>query len=132
MHHMDVSPSRQRGLTMFGFLLTAVVLVMAAMLAMKVVPAYIEYFSVKKILNAMAQDSGFNSKSNAEIRSDFERRAGVDYVSGVKGSDLIIKRERGVPVVSAEYAFRTKLMGHASLVIDFKASTSPHVTQAVE
>jgi len=34
--------SRQRGLTMFGFLFTAIVLIMIAVLAMKLVPAYID------------------------------------------------------------------------------------------
>ncbi len=38
--------SRQRGLTLFGFLFTAVVLILLAMLAMKAVPAYIEFFSI--------------------------------------------------------------------------------------
>lgn len=112
--------ARQRGLTMFGFLFTAVALVMAAMLAMKIVPAYIEFFSVKKILSAMEQ-SGLEGKTNAEIRSDFERRANVDYVSVVQGDDLLIVRERGVPKVGAEYEFRTRLIGNVSLVIDFKA-----------
>ena len=52
---------------MFGFLFTAVVLVMIAMVAMKVVPAYIQFFSVKKVLAAMEQ-GGLEGKTNAEIR----------------------------------------------------------------
>jgi len=39
---------------MFGFLFTAVALIMMALLAMKLVPAYIEYFSVKKISDRKA------------------------------------------------------------------------------
>lgn len=122
-------PARQRGLSMFGFLFTAFVLVMIAMLAMKVVPAYIEYFSVKKILASMEQE-GLDGKSNAEIRSGFDRRANVDYVTVIKGADLVITRERGVPKVAAAYEFRTRLMGNASLVIDF--NTAPEDAPAVE
>ena len=51
--------SQQRGLSMIGFLFVAAVLVMIAMLAMKLVPAYIEFFSVKKILATMGQVSDF-------------------------------------------------------------------------
>lgn len=123
-------PTRQRGLTMFGFLFTAIVLVMIAMLAMKVVPAYIEFFSVKKILATMGQESGLKGKSNAEIRTDFGKRATVSYVSVVKGEDLSITREGGVPVISADYEFRTTLVGNVSLVIDFSASSDPSAAAA--
>jgi hypothetical protein len=117
--------SQQRGLTMFGFLFVAAVLVMIAMLAMKLVPAYIEFFSVKKILSTMGQDSEVRSKSNAEIRNDFSRRASTGYVTVVKPEDLSVDRSGGVPVISAEYEFRTKLVGNVSLVVDFSASSDP-------
>ncbi len=122
-------PARQRGLSMLGFLFTAFVLVMLAMIAMKVVPAYIEYFSVKKVIAAMQQE-GLKDKTNAEIRSDFDRRSNVDYITVIKGADLVITREGGEPKVAAAYEFRTKLLGNASLVIDF--NTAPEAESAVE
>ncbi|HET9463497.1 MAG TPA: DUF4845 domain-containing protein [Thiobacillus sp.] len=117
--------SRQRGLSMIGFLFVAAVLVALAMLAMKLVPAYIEFFSVKKILATMGQASDIRSKSNAEIRGDFARRANVGYVTVVKPGNLTIDRRSGIPVISADYEFRTKLFGNVSLVVDFSASTNP-------
>ncbi len=131
MHSIRPMQFRQRGLTMFGFLFVAVVLVAIAMLAMKLVPAYIEYFSVKKILATMGQESGLKSKSNAAIREDFANRANVGYVTVVKPEDISIDRRGGVPVISADYTFRTKLIGNVSLVIDFSASSDPN-TAAVE
>ena len=93
--------NNQRGLSMIGFLFVAVVLIFVAMLAMKLVPAYIEFFSVKKILAAMGQDSSLRSKSNAEIRSDFSKRADASYVEVVQPSDLTIERSSAGTVVSA-------------------------------
>jgi len=118
--------TRQRGLTMIGFLFVAVVLVFLAMLAMKLVPAYIEYFSVKKVLSSMGQESDIKSKSNAEIRTDFANRASVAYVTVVKPEDLSVDRRDGTPVISANYTFRTKLFGNISLVADFSASSDPN------
>jgi exopolysaccharide biosynthesis protein len=123
--------SRQRGLSMIGFLFVAVVLVMIAMLAMKLVPAYIEYFSVKKILATMGQESDLKSKSNADIRLDFAKRAEIGYVTAVKPEDIVVDRHGAVPVVSTDYTFRTKLVGNVSLVIDFSASSDPNAA-AVE
>lgn len=118
-------PSRQRGLSMFGFLFTAVVLVAIAMLAMKLVPAYVEYFSVKKILATMGQSDDLRSMGNAGIRSDFSKRANVGYVTAVKPEDLSIDRSSGVPVIRADYEYRTRLVGNVSLVVDFSASSDP-------
>jgi hypothetical protein len=122
--------AQQRGLTMIGFLFVALVLVFLAMLAMKVVPAYIEFFSVKKILATMGQESDIRSKSNAEIRGDFMKRAEVGYVTVVKQEDLAIDRSSGVPVISTDYEFRTKLVGNVSLMIDFSASSDPNAAPA--
>jgi hypothetical protein len=111
---------------MFGFLFVAIVLVAIAMLAMKLVPAYIEFFSVKKILATMGQSAELKSMSNADIRSDFGKRASVGYVTVVKPEDLSVDRGSGVPVVTAEYEFRTPLVGNVSLVVDFSASSDPN------
>ena len=126
MHCAHPMRTRQRGLTMIGFLFVAVVLVMLAMLAMKVVPAYIEFFGVKKVLADMAHQSDLRNMSNGEIRNDFDKRASVGYVKGVTGRDLMVDRRGGTPVVLAEYTFRTRLVHNVSLVIDFSASSDPN------
>ncbi|OJZ19706.1 MAG: DUF4845 domain-containing protein [Thiobacillus sp. 65-29] len=120
------SVRRQRGLSMIGFLLVAALVVMAAMVAMKLVPAYIEFFSVKKILVSMSQEADFRGRSNADIRNIFSRKTSADYVSVVKADDLMIDRSSGTPVVSVDYEFRTKLIGNVSLVVDFSASSDPN------
>jgi Domain of unknown function (DUF4845) len=120
----------QRGLTMFGFLFVAIMFIAAAILAMKLVPAYIEFFSLKKVLSTMGQDSGLKSMSNAEIRDSFRKRAGIGDVTSIKQEDLSIVRSSGIPVITAEYEFRTPLVGNVSLVVDFSASSDPNATRA--
>lgn len=126
MHALRPMRPQQRGLTMIGFLFVAIVLVVLAMLAMKVVPAYVEFFSVKKILATMGQEPELKSMSNAEIRVDFAKRAEVGYVTAVKPEDLSIDRHGAVPVITADYTYRTKLLGNVSLVVDFNASSDPN------
>lgn len=116
---------KQRGVSMFGFLLIAILVIMFAMLAMKLIPAYVEFFSVKKILNAMGQDSETKSMSNAEIRNSFAKRADVGYVTVVKPENLDIDRTNGSVVISTEYEYRTPLVANISLIVDFKASSNP-------
>ena len=130
MHRARPMQNQQRGLTMIGFLFVAFVLVMVAMLGMKLIPAYIEFYSVKKILATMGQESDLKSKSNKEIREGFSNRANVGYVTVVKPEDLSIDRHGGVPVISVEYEFRTKVVGNISLVVDFSASSDPNAAPA--
>lgn len=132
MQHVRSMQSQQRGISMIGFLFVAVMLVFLAMLAMKLVPAYIEFFSVKEILTTMGKESNLKSESNADIRNDFVKRANIGYVTVVKPEDLTIDRSSGIPVVSADYAFRTKLVGNVSLVVDFSASSNPDAAAQVE
>ena len=115
---------KQRGVSMLGFMFMSVAVIIIAMLAMKLVPAYIEFFSVKKILNAMGQDSETKSMSNNEIRRSFAKRADVGYVTVVKPEDLAVDRSGGNIVISTEYEYRTKLVANISLVVDFKATSN--------
>ena len=123
----NLSPkAQQRGLTMFSFLFFAIAFITIAMLAMKLVPAYIEFFSVKQILATMGQSAELKSMSNGDIRKDFQKRASVGYVTVVKPEDLFVDRSSGAPVVTAEYEYRTKLVGNVSMVVDFSASSDPN------
>jgi hypothetical protein len=117
---------------MIGFLFVAILLVFVAMVAMKVVPAYIEFFSVQKILQSMGQDPALRSKTNTEIRSEFGKRASAGYVEAVQAEDLSIERSAAGTIVSADYEFRTKLIGNVSLVIDFSASSGEGSKEAIE
>ena len=115
---------KRRGVSMLGFMFMSVAVIIIAMLAMKLVPAYLEFFSVKKILNAMGQDSETKSMSNNQIRSSFAKRASVGYVTVVKPEDLAVDRSGGNIVISTEYEYRTKLVANISLVVDFKATSN--------
>ncbi|MHB1083657.1 MAG: DUF4845 domain-containing protein [Thiobacillus sp.] len=126
MHNARLMQSQQRGLSMIGFLFVILVLFFLGTLGMKLVPAYIEYYAVEKILNTMGQNNGIASSSNAEIREEFRKRAGVDDVTAVKPTDIDIDRRGGSTVISTDYEFRTSLFGNVSLVAHFSASSDPN------
>lgn len=132
MHTPRTLTSRQRGLSMIGFLFVILVLFFVVMLASKLIPAYVEFFAVEKILNTMGQKSETRSADNAEIREDFMKRAGVDDVTAVKPADLTIDRRGGSTVISVDYEYREKLFGNVSLVVDFSASSDPNAAAQVE
>lgn len=113
----------QRGMTMIGFIFVAFLIIIVALLGMKLVPPYIEFWSVKKVLKAIGNDPQLQNWSQSEIRNSFDRRATIDYITAVKPDDLDITRENGLTVVNVEYEVRVPIVYNISAVIDFSASS---------
>lgn len=118
---MGVQMRRQSGAGMLTILFWIIVLVIVAVIGMKLVPAYLEFFSVKRILSSMKADAAGGSVK--EIRESFQKRAMVDDVTSVTSQDLNIERSGGRSVVTAEYQKIIPLFANVSLLVDFKAST---------
>jgi Tfp pilus assembly protein PilE len=112
----------QRGITLIGILVTAIVIVIVAILGLKVAPAYIEYLTAKKAIVAIAQT---NSKSTVgEVRYAFQLRSAIDNIDVIGPKDLEVTKEGNDIVISFAYSKRIALFGNISLVIDFAASSN--------
>jgi hypothetical protein len=112
---------RQRGLTISGFLFVTVVVVGVVMIGFRMVPAYIEAYTVQKVLAKTLQDSkeGF---SLYQFRRDFDLKASADYIDSVRGSDIEVSKEGNELVASASWTRTLHLVGNVSLLLDFEAT----------
>ena len=114
---------KQAGATLLGMLFVGGMLFFVALIAMKIFPAYQEYFSVKTVIRAMNKES-LSGMSKKEIQDSFDKRANTSYVTVVKGTDIIIdKNSAGEAVVSVQYQVITPLFGNISVLMDFNATT---------
>lgn len=113
----------QRGVTMFGLIVVAIILVVGAIGGMKVAPAYIEYFSVKKVVASIIGSGELRNATVADVRKAFDRRAVVDDVAVISGADLEITKEAGELVVSFAYPKKVHLFGNVSLLFEFAGSS---------
>lgn len=118
-----INRRQQRGVGLVGMVLWGVVIAFVAITAMKLIPAYTEYMTIRKILADLGSEAGLKEMSNAEIRERFAKRAMIDDIDAVGPSDLKISREGGSTVVSVEYTFQTPLVANVSLLADFSASS---------
>ena len=53
--------NKQKGMTFIGLVLVIAVVIFLAIIGMKMVPAYIEFFGVKKAIQRIASDDNFNA-----------------------------------------------------------------------
>lgn len=114
---------KQRGMTFIGLVLMIAAIVFVAIIGMKMVPAYLEFMSVKKALNNIATKPEFGEMSNKDIYESFTKTAAIDDIDSIKAKELIISQSDAGPVVIAEYQVVVPLMGNVSALIDFYAST---------
>jgi hypothetical protein len=111
----------QRGLTLGGLIVWLFILVVAALLGMKLVPAYMEYGTARNAIQAIARER--NASTPAEVRRAFESRAAIDDINTVKGSDLEITKEGGEMVIGFAYRKEVPLFANVGVYLDFAASS---------
>lgn len=115
---------KQRGITFIGLVFVIATLVLVAVIGMKLVPAYLEYFSVKKAIVKISNEPTFAAMSKKEIVDEFDRSATIDDIKVVMGNDLeVSKDDAGKPIVSIEYQATVPLIANVSALIDFSVST---------
>lgn len=120
----NVVLNKQKGMTFIGLVLVVAAVIFLAVIGMKVVPAYIEFFSVKKAIQHIASDGTFQSMGKKEIAAAFDKSASAGYITVIKGSDLIVEKSAVGNVVRAEYQVVLPIVANASVLLDFSATSA--------
>ena len=115
---------KQQGMTFIGLVLVIAVVIFLAVIGMKVVPAYIEFSSVKNAIKYVAKDAKFSTMSKKEIASAFDKSASTGYITVIKGSDLVIEKNETGNVVTADYQVTLPIVANASVLLDFHATSA--------
>jgi hypothetical protein len=109
---------KQLGVSLGGLIVGAIILIVLAMLGMKLAPSYIEFFAIKKAVNALGGELR-GGASVLAVRKSFDNRAMIDAIDSVKGSDLEVSKEG----VSVAYRKEIPLVANVGVYIDFKAAS---------
>ena len=119
-----VNFNKQSGMTFIGLVLVIAAVVFIAIIGIKVTPAYLEFFSIKKIINKIGHEGNFAQMSKKEITDEFDNGANISYVTVIKSSDLIIEKNDAGNLVKAEYQVVLPIVANASILLDFSTSTA--------
>ena len=112
----------QGGLTLMGLIMVLFVLIFAALFVMKVLPAYIEYGTAKKAIEAIGRDRTGASTAQ-EVRRLFDSRALIDNIDVIKGSDLEVSKDGAGMVIAFAYRKEVPLFANMGMYIDFAANS---------
>jgi hypothetical protein len=112
----------QLGVSLGGLLVGSAILIVVAMVGLKMIPSYIEFFSIKKVIAAVGEEAR-NGANAAAIRRSFDNRATIDSIESVKAADLEITKDANGVVVSAAYRKEIPLVSNIGIYIDFSATS---------
>lgn len=109
---------RQRGVTLFGLLVWAIVIGFVALLGMRVFPTVNEYYTIQ---HAVEKIAGENLTTVPEIRAAFEKTVSVEYsISSITSKDLDITKENEKVVINFAYDKEVEIMSPVFLLIKYK------------
>jgi Domain of unknown function (DUF4845) len=116
------SRQRQRGITLIGLVAWAIGISMALLLALRVGPTVNEYFTIKRVIDRVAQSS---AATVPELRIAFDKYKDVEYaITSIGSKDLVITKQNDRVVVSFAYDKEIELFGPVYLLIKYRGSTS--------
>jgi type II secretory pathway component PulJ len=115
--------ARQRGITLLGLIIGAVVVVLVALLGMRLLPSYIEYFTIKKTLVSISNEMKGRGVPITEVRRAFQMRSAIDDIKSVSHTDLEITRQGNDYLIVAAYRREIPLFANLGIYIDFEASS---------
>ena len=112
---------KQQGLSIIGFIIVLAMAVFVSYLGMRIVPLYMEYYSVVSALNGVASERGSARLSPYDIKVKVLNRLYVSYSENVKESHIKITRGNGVNL-RVKYEVRAPIMGNLDVIAKFDKS----------
>jgi hypothetical protein len=118
MHRACRTRSTERGLTMIGLLLWAIVVAFVALIIVRVLPTINEYSTILRAVQKIAKEE---PASVAQVRAAFEKQKEVEYsIASIGGKDLEVTKENDKLVVRFAYDKEVELFEPVFLLIKYR------------
>lgn len=127
MKTMKSVPSRQRGLSVTGWILTIIAVVLFGSMAAKLVPIYLEFNTISTLVQSVLKDPKVGLKSVNEITSDIDKRFGINNVDMISHNDLIVRKDGAKVEVIADFEVRTNFIKNIDFVVSFDRTFSQNI-----
>ena len=107
---------------MTGFLFTTIAIIIFALIAFRVGPSYIEYFTVQKALDQTLLE--VQNPTISEIKRSMDRRLSADYVDSVNAGEVVVGREGNLIVATLSWQKILHMIGNASILLEFEVRST--------
>jgi hypothetical protein len=112
---------KQSGMTLIGFIIVLAMVIFVSYIGMRIVPIYMEYYSVVSAMNGVASERGSAKLTPYDVRAKVLSRLYVSYSTNVKEKHIKLTRGNGVQLRIA-YEVRTPVIGNLDVIAHFDRS----------
>ncbi len=116
-------PNGERGITFIGLLSVLVIVAFVAIIAMKLVPVYLESFKIEKAMASVVSDPSIAEKSSHQISRMLTERLDIDSVERITERNVkdyvTVKNQQGKVTIDTVYRAEVPLFANIGVVVDF-------------
>jgi hypothetical protein len=109
----------QAGMSIPGMLLIAAMVGFFVMCAVRMVPHYFEYLSVREIITTIARDHDEEVENIPDIRRRIATVFNTNQIYDLAPKDVEVFRRKGETIIDASYEVRIPIMGRIDAVMNF-------------
>ncbi len=115
--------SNQAGMTMWGLISVAFLIVLFALLLFQLLPAYLSDLKISSALQSIQKQAQQGAMTKAEILTALEKRFDIDSVTHINPrQDVTIQKRGNRSVISIIYERQIPLIGNISALLEFDHS----------
>lgn len=128
---MKTSLNRQKmqGLSIFTWLIVLAVGGLLLLATIRLVPVYLEYSSVRTVINNVITDSNTAMLSEHQIRDTIGKRFQVNRVENISANEVDIKKDGTTIFIGVDYEVREPLIYNVGLIVTFKRDFEKNLRQ---
>jgi len=108
---------KQQGLSSLGIIGILIVAIFTTTLVLKMLPVYLEHFSVVSSLDSLQEDGNLQ-----DVKSSLMRKFSINDVDNVTREHIDIKREGKKKTVTITYEVRKNVVSNIDIVLRFSDS----------
>lgn len=116
------SINKQKGMTAIGWVLVFLLIAIATLVTLKLLPVYLDSFSVQKSLESLKNEHNIGKKLPHEIKNMLLKRLDINMVDDVTKDDIYIDKSRGNMTIEVDYEVRKNMVGNLDVVATFNYS----------
>lgn len=113
---------RQKGMTTIGWVLVFMLIAVVTLVSLKLVPIYLNGFSVSSSLESLKSEHNIGKKQPSEIKRMLLKRLDINMVNDVTKDDIFIEKSKGSMTIEVDYEVRKNMAGNLDVVVMFNKS----------
>lgn len=113
---------KQSGFGVFGLLVGAFLTMFFAMMAVSLLPPYLENFSVRSSISSLLSDNNILNENEKKIKKALLKKLSVSNVKSVSEDNISIQKEKEKVKIKVDYMVQAKFIKNVDFLIHFDES----------